>query len=110
MIVKDFREHNTIVEKYDVERRTSQLGAGIKYGYETNVIGFGWTNAAFTELYAELPEREKPKVLKLAGMQSPGVKQNESNRDGKEKGEAHLSFSLSCNEPRLDQLIVRLRT
>jgi alpha,alpha-trehalase len=71
MIVKDFREHNTIVEKYDMERRTSQLGAGIKYGYETNVIGFGWTNAAFTELYAELPETEKPNVLKLDGIKPP---------------------------------------
>ncbi|HEX5735490.1 MAG TPA: trehalase family glycosidase [Blastocatellia bacterium] len=71
MIVKDFREHNTIVEKYDLERRTSQLGAGIKYGYETNVIGFGWTNAAFIELYAELPEREKPNVLKLEGVKPP---------------------------------------
>ena len=71
MILKDFLEHNTIVEKYDVERRTSQLGAGIKFGYETNVIGFGWTNAAFTELYAELPEREKQKVLKLDGLAIP---------------------------------------
>jgi alpha,alpha-trehalase len=71
MIVKDFREHNTIVEKYDVVRRTSQLGAGIKYGYETNVIGFGWTNAAFTELYAELPEREKPNVLNMDGIKPP---------------------------------------
>ena len=71
MILKDFIEHNTIVEKYDVERRTSQLGAGIKFGYETNVIGFGWTNAAFTELYAELPESEKQKVLKLDGLAIP---------------------------------------
>jgi len=72
MILKDFLEHNTIVEKYDVERRTSQLGAGIKFGYETNVIGFGWTNAAFTELYAELPDSEKSKVLKLDGVTIPG--------------------------------------
>jgi alpha,alpha-trehalase len=71
MILKDFIEHNTIVEKYDVERRSSQLGAGIKFGYETNVIGFGWTNAAFTELYAELPEREKPNALKLVGVVIP---------------------------------------
>jgi alpha,alpha-trehalase len=71
MIVKDFREHNTIVEKYDVGRRTSQLGAGIKYGYETNVIGFGWTNAAFVEMYADLPETERPNVLKLDGIKPP---------------------------------------
>ncbi len=71
MILKDFIEHNTIVEKYDVERRTSQLGAGIKFGYEANVIGFGWTNAAFTELYADLSESEKARVLNLGGVAVP---------------------------------------
>ena len=68
MILKDFLEHNTIVEKYDVVRRSSQLGAGIKFGYAANQIGFGWTNAAFTELYAELPESERSNVLKLDGI------------------------------------------
>jgi alpha,alpha-trehalase len=67
MILKDFLEHNTIVEKYDVERRSSQLASGIKFGYAANQIGFGWTNAAFTELYAELPERERSNVLMLDG-------------------------------------------
>ena len=71
MILKDFLEHNTIVEKYDVVRRSSQLGAGIKFGYAANQIGFGWTNAAFTELYAELPERERLNVLKLDGISVP---------------------------------------
>ena len=68
MILKDFIEHNTIVEKYDVVRRSSQLGAGIKFGYAANQIGFGWTNAAFTEMYAELPEQERSNVLKLDGI------------------------------------------
>jgi alpha,alpha-trehalase len=68
MILKDFLEHNTIVEKYDVARRSSQLGAGIKFGYSANQIGFGWTNAAFTEMYAELPEQERSNVLKLDGI------------------------------------------
>jgi alpha,alpha-trehalase len=71
MVLKDFIEHNTIVEKYDVVRRSSQLGAGIKFGYSANQIGFGWTNAAFIELYAELPERDKRAVLKLGGMSPP---------------------------------------
>jgi alpha,alpha-trehalase len=71
MILKDFLEHNTIVEKYDVERRSSELGAGIKFGYAANQIGFGWTNAAFTELYAELPEQERSNVLKLDGISVP---------------------------------------
>jgi len=34
-------------------RRSSDVRVG--YGYRSNEIGFGWTNAAFAELYAELP-------------------------------------------------------
>jgi alpha,alpha-trehalase len=71
MILKEFIQHNTIVEKYDVERRESEVSAGLKFGYKSNEIGFGWTNAAFTELYALLPDREKPKVLKLDGVSLP---------------------------------------
>jgi alpha,alpha-trehalase len=71
LVLKDFIEHNTIVEKYDVERRTSSLGAGLRFGYASNEIGFGWTNAAFTELYAQLPVRERLKVLELNGVGVP---------------------------------------
>jgi len=70
-VLKDFVEHNTIVEKYDVEARTSSLGAGLRFGYASNEIGFGWTNAAFTELYARLPESEKAKVLEPDGVGVP---------------------------------------
>jgi alpha,alpha-trehalase len=66
-ILKEFLQHNTIVEKYDVERRESEVSAGLKFGYKSNEIGFGWTNAAFTELYAQLPPGEKAKVLNLEG-------------------------------------------
>jgi alpha,alpha-trehalase len=72
MILRDFLEHNTIVEKYEVEQRTSQLGSGIKFGYEANQIGFGWTNAAFVEMYSELPERGKQAVLNPGWIKPPG--------------------------------------
>lgn len=68
MILKDFIEHNTIVEKYDVVRRGSDVGAGIRFGYKSNEIGFGWTNAAFTELYFQLPANKQALVLKLDGV------------------------------------------
>jgi len=68
LVLKDFIAHNTIVEKYDVAARTSSLGAGLRFGYQSNEIGFGWTNAAFTELYAQLPEGERAKVLELGGV------------------------------------------
>ena len=69
LVLKEFIQHNTIVEKYDVERRESEVSAGLKFGYKSNEIGFGWTNAAFTELYAQLPLREKQNVLKLSGIE-----------------------------------------
>ena len=54
LVVKEFEEHGTIVEKYDVRRRESDVSAGIRFGYSSNEIGFGWTNAAFVELLAGL--------------------------------------------------------
>ncbi|HET6893210.1 MAG TPA: trehalase family glycosidase [Pyrinomonadaceae bacterium] len=71
LVLKEFIQHNTIVEKYDVERRESEVSAGLKFGYKSNEIGFGWTNAAFTELYAQLPLREQQNVLKLSGISPP---------------------------------------
>ena len=54
MVVRDFAEHGTIKEKYNVETQRSDLAASLKFGYGTNEIGFGWTNAAFLVLYEEL--------------------------------------------------------
>lgn len=54
LVMQEFEKHHAIVEKYDVETRTSSLAAGLKFGYTSNEIGFGWTNAAFEELYAQL--------------------------------------------------------
>jgi alpha,alpha-trehalase len=71
MILKEFAQHNTIVEKYDVARRESEVAGGIKFGYDYNVIGFGWTNAAFTELYAQLPRARRADVLQLGGVKVP---------------------------------------
>jgi alpha,alpha-trehalase len=71
MILKEFIKHKTIVEKYDVERRESEVAGSIKFGYDYNVIGFGWTNAAFVELYADLPAATKKDVLQLDGVKVP---------------------------------------
>jgi alpha,alpha-trehalase len=54
LVTKEFEEHGTIVEKYDVRRRESDVSAGIRFGYSSNEIGFGWTNAAVLELLAGL--------------------------------------------------------
>jgi len=74
MVLKEFIEHNGIVEKYDVERRESDVSSDIKFGYTANQIGFGWTNGAFLDMYAGLPESERPKVLILDGVATPPQK------------------------------------
>jgi alpha,alpha-trehalase len=71
LILKEFNQNKTIVEKYDVERRESEISSGIKFGYDYNVVGFGWTNAAFTDLYARLPDGKKADVLNLDGVKVP---------------------------------------
>jgi alpha,alpha-trehalase len=59
LVTKEFEEHGTIVEKYDMRRRESDVAAGIQFGYSANQIGFGWTNAAFLELLARMPQAVK---------------------------------------------------
>jgi alpha,alpha-trehalase len=61
MVVEDFERRGAIVEKYDVERRTSQVEGGIRFGYAENQVGFGWTNGVFLELLAGLGS--KPELL-----------------------------------------------
>jgi hypothetical protein len=36
---------------------------GSAFGYRSNEVGFGWTNAAFTNLYDALPPGKKQKLL-----------------------------------------------
>jgi alpha,alpha-trehalase len=57
LVAKQFGEHGTIVEKYDVVRRESDVEAGIRFGYSGNQVGFGWTNGAFLELLAGLDQQ-----------------------------------------------------
>jgi len=54
LVAKEFAEHGTIVEKYDVERRESDVAAAIRFGYGANQIGFGWTNGSVLVLLADL--------------------------------------------------------
>ena len=55
MVVEDFERRGAIVEKYDVERRSSAVEGGIRFGYSENVVGFGWTNGVFLELLTRFP-------------------------------------------------------
>lgn len=53
LVAKEFAEHGNIVEKYDVERRESDVAAGIRFGYSANQVGFGWTNGSIEVLLAD---------------------------------------------------------
>ncbi|MDF2529537.1 MAG: neutral trehalase [Gammaproteobacteria bacterium] len=50
LVNHEFEQHGSIFEKYDVSTESSDVKANIKFGYQTNEIGFGWTNAVYLEL------------------------------------------------------------
>jgi alpha,alpha-trehalase len=54
MVAENFRRDGEIREKYNVVTRSSE--AHVELGYKMNVVGFGWTNAAFLELLHGLPK------------------------------------------------------
>jgi alpha,alpha-trehalase len=69
-VAENFRRDGVIVEKYNVVTRSSEAHAEL--GYHMNVVGFGWTNAAFLELLHSLPKEmverlEKEQSLPQAG-------------------------------------------
>lgn len=54
LVVQEFERTGTIVEKYDVERCSSDVSDEILFGYSSNEIGFGWTNGVVLEFLALL--------------------------------------------------------
>jgi alpha,alpha-trehalase len=52
-VAENFRRDGEIREKYNVVTKSSEAHAEL--GYHMNVVGFGWTNAAFLELLLNLP-------------------------------------------------------
>ncbi len=52
-VLVNFARDGTIREKYNVA--TASPESQVSVGYQANVIGFGWTNAAFLELLQALP-------------------------------------------------------
>lgn len=69
-IAENFRRDGTIREKYNVVSRSSE--SGVHAGYQQNVIGFGWTNAAFLVFLNELPKDMVDRLAKeQTGKQTP---------------------------------------
>ena len=70
-VAENFRRDGNIREKYNVVTRSSE--SHVELGYKMNVVGFGWTNAAFLELLHGLPKEmaerlEKEQSQPLAGV------------------------------------------
>jgi alpha,alpha-trehalase len=62
MVGENYICDRTIREKYDVVRASTEIN--VASGYKENVIGFGWTNAAYLEMQA---------LVKISGKQSDRV-------------------------------------
>ena len=62
MVAENFRRDGNIREKYNVVTRSSE--ANVELGYHMNVVGFGWTNAAFLELLHALPKEMVDRLAK----------------------------------------------
>jgi alpha,alpha-trehalase len=59
-VAKNYRQDNTIREKYDVVSGSKEFRATA--GYKENVVGFGWTNAVVLEFAYELGMMEKARA------------------------------------------------
>jgi alpha,alpha-trehalase len=69
MVAENFRRDGNIREKYNVVTRSSE--AHVELGYQMNVVGFGWTNAAFLELLHGLPKEMVERLAREQGQALP---------------------------------------
>jgi alpha,alpha-trehalase len=65
-VLAEFVARGAIFEKYDVERRASMVTPGLRYGYLSNEIGFGWTNGVFLALQAGLGPGARAAIVRAA--------------------------------------------
>src|SRR5712671_1077268 len=72
MVAENFRRDGNIREKYNVVTRSSE--SHVEMGYQMNVVGFGWTNAAFLELLHGLPKEMVERLEKEQGQALQGAK------------------------------------
>jgi alpha,alpha-trehalase len=71
MVAENFRRDGNIREKYDVVTRSSE--SHVENGYAMNVVGFGWTNAAFLELLHGLPKNMAERLERAQDQPLPAV-------------------------------------
>ena len=71
-VAENFHRDGIIKEKYNVVTKSSE--AHVELGYEMNVVGFGWTNAAFLELLHGLPKEMVERLEKDQNQPPPTSK------------------------------------
>jgi len=71
-VAVNFRRDGNIREKYNVVTRSSE--ARVELGYQMNVVGFGWTNAAFLELLHGMPKEMVERLEKEQDQPLPAAK------------------------------------
>lgn len=47
MVLAEYQRVGFVVEKYDVVRASADVSERIDFGYSSNEVGFGWTNAVY---------------------------------------------------------------
>jgi alpha,alpha-trehalase len=66
LVAHEFERTGMLFEKYDAVAATSEVAGKILYGYPTNEVGFGWTNAVVTELLAKLSPQGSPQERQVS--------------------------------------------
>ena len=59
-VAENYAKDGYLVEKYNAVTRSTDLA--VTSGYSINVVGFGWTNAAYLEFVQELPEAKRTEL------------------------------------------------
>ena len=99
-MAENFRRDGTIREKYNVVTRSSE--SGVELGYQMNVMGFGWTNAAFLELLHGFPKDMVERLGKEQAARQPSPRNKDSRECRTGQGLASLlswNFWAICNSP-----------
>ncbi|KAG0146781.1 hypothetical protein CROQUDRAFT_43863 [Cronartium quercuum f. sp. fusiforme G11] len=69
MVLKTWIRTGELWEKYHAVQRDESVF--LKYGYSTNEVGFGWSNAIFTRFYDLLSPLGRQNLLRLDGIPLP---------------------------------------
>jgi alpha,alpha-trehalase len=62
-VAKNYAKQGYIVEKYNA--LTGSTDAPVTTGYQMNVVGFGWTNAAYLDFLAELSAPKRAELQRI---------------------------------------------